>query len=561
MRVRFLAIIWLLGACASSAMAQGIVTPPTSTFQPDSALPSVKVPEFVITGKTQVSLPKAAKPTVKIDSSYFQDKKIRGVEAELPLNRDLSRQNIERTQARSGLFARASFGHYTTTNYLVSGTESVGGFDLNGSVSGDYTSGFIPNTLSRGFSIQAGLSKDIDSREMIKSSNSLNFGFSRSSFSLYGGPQPALQRSISKVGAGVNTDMYLGELPLAFGLDFNDFSVDDYWHDSQSTLGLMASTQVQMPSGWLGFKGNFMFGSHTLSGPNGGLVTNPLAPPDSAGINRSIYDFRLGASYGNSLMLGSFTYSLGVEYYQYRDDSSNTVAKLYPDVRANYRASDMVSLYASLDGAVRQGSLDEFLSEDRYVDGLFPLVNTQNNLVVKVGSKILLFDGFAFIPQIEYKRAKNLPLFFSDLSNITRLTYANSATITSVSLSADYDIDDLSAKLSLEYQKGTVDSLSTIPNLPPFNADLGLDYRFTKQLNATAHFLFLSSRYSDLSLTRKVNPVGLLDARIAYDFKIVELPVQVFAGGNNLFNEKYYIWQGYQEFPLTLYIGLSTRVF
>ena len=41
-------------------MAQGIVTPPTSTFQPDSALPSVKVPEFVITGKTQVSLPKAA---------------------------------------------------------------------------------------------------------------------------------------------------------------------------------------------------------------------------------------------------------------------------------------------------------------------------------------------------------------------------------------------------------------------------------------------------------------------------------------------------------------------
>ena len=561
MRVRLVTIAAVLCACAASAMAQGIVTPPVSTFQPDSTLPSVKVPEFVITGKTQVSLPKVAKPTVKIDSIYFQGKRIRGIEAELPSDLEISREDLGGTQARPGLFARASIGHYTTANYLVSGIESIGGFDVNGSVSGDYTSGFIPNTASRGFSIRAGLAKDIDSREMIKSSNSLNFGFSRSSFSLYGGPQPTLRRAISKIGFGVNSDMYLGELPLAFGVDFNGFTADDYWHDSQSSLGLNASTQVQLPSGWLGFSGNLLFGNHTLSGPKGGLVSNPAAPSDSAGLNRSIYDLRLGGSYGNSLMLGSFTYSLGLAYYQYRDDSSNTVAKVYPDIRANYRMSDMVSLYASFDGSVRQGSLEKIISEDQYVDGLLPLIDTQNNLVFTVGSRLLVSDRFTLIPQFGYRRAKNMPLFFSDSTNVTRLTYSNNASITSVSLSAEYRMENLSANLSLEYQKGTADSLSSIPNLPPFDADLGLDYRFTPQLNAVAHFLFLSSRYSDLALTRKVTPVGLLDMRISYDFKFIDLPFQVFAGGNNLLNEKYYIWQGYQEFPLTLYVGLSSRIF
>ncbi len=561
MRAKILAVVAVLCACAVGANAQGIVTPPVSTFQPDSALPSVKVPEFVITGKTQVSLPKAAKPTVKIDSNYFQGKRIRGIEAEFPSNREISREILGGAQARPGLFARASIGHYTTANYLLSGSESISGFDLNGSVSGDYTAGFIPNTASRGFSVSAGLAKDIDSREMIKSSNSLDFGYSRSSFSLYGGPLPTLRRETSKVRFGVNSDMYLGKLPLAFGLDFNDFTVDDYWHDSQSSLGLMASTQVQLPSGWLGFRGNLKFGNHTLSGPKGGLVNNPVVPPDSAGLNRSIYDLRLGGSYGNSLMLGSFTYSLGLTYYQFRDDSSSTVAKVYPDLRADYRVSDIVSLYASLDGSVRQGSLEKFLSEDQYVDGLLPLIDTQNNLVITFGSRILVADGFTLIPQVGYRRAKNLPLFYSDLTNVTRLTYSTSASITSVSLSAEYNMENFSANLGLEYQNGTADSLSSIPNLPPFNADLGLDYRFTPQLNAIAHFLFLSSRYSDLALTRKVSPVGLLDLRLSYDFKIMELPVQVFAGGNNLLNEKYYIWQGYQAFPLTLYVGLSSRIF
>lgn len=554
MRNKGILTLAVLCACAISARAQGVVTPPVTSFKPDTAMPSVNVPEFIITGKTEVELPKASKPTVDIDSAYFQDKDIRGVGLELQPNRNIGAQNLGTTQVQPGLFARASIGHYTTTRYLVSGNDELSGFNINGSLSGDYTSGFIPNTVRRDFMFRAGVAKDMDSEEMIKSSNSMNFGYTRSSYSLYGGPQPNLNRTIGQIDFGVNSDMYLGELPLAFGLDFDRFSLNDSWHNTQSSLELTANTQLHLSSGWLGFEGGFMFGNHTLTGSGTGL---PVAVAD---LNRSLYDLDLGGSYRNSALFGSLSYSVGVTYYQYRDDSSSTVAKLYPDVRANYRLNHAVSLFASFNGSVREAALAGLVSTDRFVDGSLSLINTQNDADFELGARMGLPNNLVLIPQVGIRSAKYYPVFFSDSANTSRLEYAGKATIISASVTARYSIDRLSAGLTLRYQKGTADSLSSIPNLPGFDANLGLTYRVTPRFNARARFLFLSSRYADLALADKLTPVGLLNFRLSYDFRIAELPFQVFGGGDNILNQKYFIWRGFREFPLTLYIGLSSRI-
>lgn len=560
MRTKFLLISAAIFLFQPGARAQGVVAPPVSTFKPDSALPSVNVPEFVITGKTAVELPRAAKPTVSIDSSYFQSKMIRGIGVELPAYRDIGAQNIETTGSKRNLFARASIGHYTTTDYLVSGSDRLGGFNINADLSGNYTHGFAANTAARSFSIDAGISKDIDSQEMVRSSNSMAFGYTRTSYDMYGGPVPTQARSFQKVRFGVNSDMYLGELPLAFALDFNRFSLDDYWHNTESSLGLNASSQVQFSSGWLGFSGDFLFGNHMLENSLGGHANPLTVPADSAGFNRSIYDLHLRAVYGNSLLLGSFTYSLGLSYFQYRDDSSSTVAKIYPDIRANYRFNDMLSFFASFEGNVRRNGLQDIISSDRYVDGLLPLLNTQNNAVFSLGGRIDVAEGLEVIPEFGISSSKYYPVFYSDSTNMNKLAYSGKTSVTSFAIAAHYTMDNLSADLTLRYRKATTDSLSSVPNLAPFDAKLGVKYRITPQFTAGARFLLLSSRYSDLALANKLKPVSLLNVRLSYDFEIATLPLEAFAGGINILNQKYFIWQGYQEFPMTLYVGLSAGI-
>ena len=557
MKEKAVVIVFALCALAAGARAQGVVTPPVTSFKPDTSMPSVNVPEFVITGKAQIELPKADKPTIEIDSSYFQNKQLPGVEVNVPLNRVMSRQNLGATRQSPDLFARVSLGHYYTTNYLLSGNGGAGGFDISGGLSGNYTSGFIPNTMRRDFSLQAGVSKDIDSQELVKSSNSLNFAYSRSSYSMYGGPQPILQRATQDIVFGVNSDLYLGELPLAFALNFDRFSLDDSWHNAESTLNLQGSTQVQLASGWFGFNGSFLFGTHTLSGS----PSTPFPPPVPAlNLNRSIYDLRLRGSYGNELLLGDLSYSIGAAYYQYRDDSSNTVAKLYPDLRMNYRIDNRVSLFASFNGSVRQANLAGFVSTDEYVDGALALKNTLKNVDFNVGGRVGILDDLVFIPQVQVLSARYYPIFVSDPANVSHLMYADKASVTSVSFTFRYLVSDFSSDLTLRYQKGEAGSLSSIPNLPDFDANFGLTYRILPQFTAGVQLLFISSRYADLALASKLDPVGLLNFRLSYDFKVSTLPMQIFAGGNNVLNEKYFIWQGYQEFPVTLYVGLSSRI-
>jgi hypothetical protein len=542
------------------ARAQGVESPPVTSFKPDSAMPSVNVPEFVITGRAHVELPKADKPTVDIDSTYFQNRELPGVEVNVPVNRSLSEREKGSNTQPSSLFARVSMGRYSTADYLVSGNSSVSGLNINGSVSGNYTAGFIPNTISRDFSIDGGISRDINVEGGIKSSNSMNLGYTRSAYSLYGGPLPVIQRSTNETKLEINSDMFLGELPLAFALNFDRFALADDWDNTQSSLKLKASSQIQLPSGWIGLKGIFLFGDHTLSASSTNPILLSASPFAAPSLNRSIYDFAVGASYGNTFLLGSLSFSLGVTYFQYRDDSSSTVAKIYPDVRANYRISDMVSLFAGFNGTVRDASLSEFLSTDRYINGLLSIINTQDNAHFTLGSTIAFDNGLRLTPSFDLRNSKYLPMFISDQTNESRLVYAGKATTTTFSLRAEYLVGAFSSGLTLQYQKGTADSLSSIPNLPPFDIELATEYRITPQVAASAKFLFLSTRFTDLALSNKLDPAGLLDVRVSYDFDMARLPMEIFVGGNNILDQKYFVWQGYQEFPLTLYIGVSSRI-
>ena len=110
---RIAEILAMIFTLTSVVCAQGMESPPITSFKPDTSLPKVNVPEFVITGKAQVDLPEPEKQSIEIDSSYFQGQNLQGIGIELPVN-SFSNQGTGNAGNTSSLFARASIGSYVT---------------------------------------------------------------------------------------------------------------------------------------------------------------------------------------------------------------------------------------------------------------------------------------------------------------------------------------------------------------------------------------------------------------------------------------------------------------
>ena len=559
-RIILLSLVFL-GWIPCRTIAQGLASPPVTTFNPDTSLPKVQVPEFVITGKAEIELPRAYKPSIEIDSSYFQDKNLPGTVVNVPVGLSLSRQQQVGNNGFPNLFVKASIGHYTTTNYVVSGAaETGGGFVVNGSVNGGYSGGFIPFTMRRNVSVLAGISKDLQFDQSSMSSNSIEFGYSRSSYFLYGqlGPTSPYLRQNDDINLKLNSNMDLQNVPLAVGLTFDRSSIVDYWDAVESSIALDASTQIPVSSGWIGGHGTVQFGTHTVDAVTPSPVITLYLP--SSNVNRSLYRINLGADYASAALDRDFSFSIGLNYFQYRDDSSSGIAKLFPDIRLNYRLSSESALFARYTGTIRQSGLSDLVSTDRFIDASVPLLSTQEYGLIAVGSRVAISNEVSLTPQFNVDLARYYPMFISGADNSSFLVYADRATVFSFSFAADYVKGDFDAAATLKFQKGRTNSLSDIPNLSPITFDLSAAYQFVPNLTLSGEMLLLSPRYADMTLTRKVGSAGLLSARLSYDVKLGTLPVEFFVEGQNLFNQRYFIWQGYQELPLSLFVGFSSRI-
>ena len=548
-------------AFAAAVKAQGVEAPPVTSFRPDSSsLPKMDVPEFVVTGKAETELQKAEKPSVEIDSSYFQGKNIHGLDIDVLAGQSLT-QGLGNSGGRPSLFARLSLGTYATTSYLVSGGGEVSDYQLNGSLSGDYTSGFMPYTIQRSFAVQGVVTKEFDLDQDTKTGNSLDLGYSRDSYFLYGSNFPDIDqlRTTNQFNLRIRSDITLGELPVMAGLKFDRFSSLDYSDGVQSTFGFNLGTSLQLPYGSLELNGDFEFGEHTISSAFTG--PQPVSIPYVNSFSHSLYNINVGAAYSNGFDL--VTYSVGLNYYQYTDDLSSTIAKLYPDLRGVYRLNDRVSLFGRFYGAVRSQNLSEIFSTDRYVDNSLALRNTQDYADFTIGGNVALSSEVSVTPDVRIQALRYYPVFQTAPNLFTpdnQLDYANKATIFTTSVTAKYKRDQFSADAVLNLRLDSADSLSYIPNLSPFDLTLDAGYEISPQFLASASLVFLSGRHSDLLSDEKLDPSWLLNLRLSYDLQIQQIPLEIFAEGKNLLDQKYFIWQGYREFPFTLSIGISSRI-
>ncbi|MGC8653094.1 MAG: hypothetical protein ACP5US_03795 [Candidatus Kryptoniota bacterium] len=523
------------------SIAQDIESPPVQAFKPDTSLPKVNIPEFVITGQVVYDIPRPSKPSVEFDSTYFQNRQMIGTAEKIQFANTLSNKYQMLSFTQNNLFASLGSGYYQSTNYLVTGTASYLGYELNGGVSGYYTSGFEPNTMERNLMLQIGIERNFLLHQDLELKPLLSLSFRPSSFYLYGSSHKNLLRKLSNLNVGLTGSTDLRYHPTSLNLTFNRYSITDSVNVTQYDFEVEAESLFDLHEGGLHTSAALSFGRHDVPG------------------GQSQYLIRAGALYEKEF--AQFAIGIGLNFYQYRDDFSNGVGKLFPDFSIFYKFSYGNSVYLKYNGEVTKNDLSSLITVDRYLNGLTLLKYPEKYFNLTAGSNWKVNDQLSVTPEANFSLIRYLPTYYSDSTNDNFLTYSSRASILSLNFKGKYHTDFFSSEASFLFRLSTADSLSPIPNLPSYEFRISGNYKITSEFYIHAGFTFIPSRYSDITLVRRVSAVSLIDGRLSYRFQIESIPVTAFLNIQNLLNQNYYVWQGYREFPLTIILGLSSRIF
>jgi outer membrane receptor protein involved in Fe transport len=109
--------------------------------------------------------------------------------------------------------------------------------------------------------------------------------------------------------------------------------------------------------------------------------------------------------------------------------------------------------------------------------------------------------------------------------------------------------------LEMNYQNWKLENYEFNFHQPNFRLKFQVQYDLNKKLELFSRISYISSIYLGyLSDNSVINQKGifLMDLHVGYNLKP---NVQAFVGGNNLFNQKYYLLRYYQEIPIHGFAG------
>jgi len=107
---------------------------------------------------------------------------------------------------------------------------------------------------------------------------------------------------------------------------------------------------------------------------------------------------------------------------------------------------------------------------------------------------------------------------------------------------------------SFEYHQIKNSAGSFIPYHPELKAELTYGYDFKNGLRGEATLEYFSGRFTNIANSNSLK--SFFNAALKLEYKLksqILLSVQV----TNLFNTKYYLWEGYQEKPLDIIFGVN----
>ncbi|NUN70600.1 MAG: TonB-dependent receptor [Bacteroidetes bacterium] len=517
----------------------------------DAALPKIDLPEFVITGNETIDLDLRSKAEEDEERIFTPARPTPGERA-LSAGEALTPKQVKQfTKVPGAMNGRvfAGIGFYGTPQF----DGWFGEHDLKSSfvVNGYYSesAGHLPDAgfWRGGFGARGSYTLP-DSTPVVPAAQltgELEYG--REAYRAYGSRVPGQVRDLSglTIGAGIGSRYALPYKSMS-GVDYSarlgwrTFGAADSQRSSESEFFLLGSATTKVLE--TAFRGGVEYR---------GTGYTMLLPGSQAS-----HWFVLRGE-GRQLLLPTLQVSYAVQQYLYRGNTGPAAGRFYPTVDVRFALTEQASLSAGFTPGVERNTLQSLFRTNPYIRGSAAVLPTDNRVHLYMGMEFSPMDELVLTARGSYSVRHQYATFYDrDSAKVWEVLYLSGVRATKFDLQALYRLNtkqDVTVYLSTQSVQQR-DSSHSMPHVPAFNVGAVYHQYFDIGVHAEAFAEYHSSRYTDFANTHR---------NAGYVASGVKATAELFgqfrgiAEINNLFDQRYYRWDGYRERTIYLLLGIS----
>ncbi|MDD3077722.1 MAG: hypothetical protein PHH37_01290 [Paludibacter sp.] len=243
-----------------------------------------------------------------------------------------------------------------------------------------------------------------------------------------------------------------------------------------------------------------------------------------------------------------------------------------PDISAEWKViPKWFDIYGGIGGGYDVNTMDKMFGENRYLFSDLRVKDTYTPVNAYIGAKVKPVYNVLLDAYVSYRYIDNQYFFINKdyaatatvASSTDSILYTNrfnviysGASLVKAGIRANYNMRNLlNIQLKGAYNGWKTYDTSMAWNKPEFEADLSADYRVSRNLHVTSNIFFESERFAKLGdLTMRMSPK--VDVNLGASYSYLNW-LTMFAKVNNLLNNKYQDFYGYQVQGLNVMVGAA----
>ncbi len=260
---------------------------------------------------------------------------------------------------------------------------------------------------------------------------------------------------------------------------------------------------------------------------------------------------------GRQSLTPEFQLSFALQQFLYRGNVGPASGRFYPNLELRYTFTENGSVYAGYGPTVERNTLSSIIKQNRYADFAMVLVPTDTRVNVYGGVEFSPTPELTAAVKVTYKHINNYPTFLDkDSAKVWEVLYLSGVRSAKFDLSALYRLNQ-QQNITAYFSTNSVrqkDSAGVLPYLPKFTVGAAYHHFFDIGLHAEAFAEYHASRYTGFSNGH---------SNAGYVYTGVKGEIEMFgqfrghAELNNMIDQQYFVWNGYQERTVFLLLGIS----
>ncbi len=527
------------------------VTPVDSTAtQTQSRMPKIDLPEYVITGDASINMPALQKVSASEDSQSFSAASLLNpplvrlrptAQAALPLKETMTGENMSMFSGT----AFASLGTFFTPQAGLWYGRTMGDYQL--SFDGRYyrTKGFAPFTDRSGGSLAANGGTTLKSENTNFDQAELlgNLEYQSDTYNWYGTRQPSLSRNRSNFGISAGLSNWgIYSIPYSAEIGMNNFQASDSTANvSETTVRFGGTTHFGISSLPLNAGLRLQFGSIS-----GGSSTGSLAYVDVM-VGSQRYDWHSVSLEGS--LHGYLANGMG----------GQRLLRLYPHLDVAFHVSEAHTVHGTFGPEIIASTLSSSVFSNRYLSAGSQIRHSDDQYDGAFALESDWSSQWSTKFEARMKSFVDYPLYADSTSRgVWLIAYGGRTTIATISgeIFAKLQANDYFASQFIV----TLSHNSATGNDVPYLPGLELQSRYARlivdRVTGIATLTLIHIRRDNVVNIATLPSILLIGLRGEYQ---VIQQANVFLDIQNLLNQTYEYWKGYQESPFMISAGVSIR--